>query len=311
VSTDFSQKNKFLTCELCEIITDNKKDYNKHLMTRKHKKREKSTENQPKSTKISQDHKCDKCNKLYTCRSGLWRHKKICNNINVSNIEIISDSNNITQNKNAIAISHDNDIKQLTNLVIEVVKNNQELQKQMVEMSKTIQSNIIMNNCNNNNNTFNMQVFLNEECKDAMNISDFVNSFDIQLDDLENVGKLGYATGISNIIVKELKLLDIYKRPIHCSDIKRETFYVKDNDIWEKETPENNKMKKAIKGISQKNMIKLNDWRDKHPDCLDSSSVYNDIYLKLMVEACGGRGDFSVGENKILKNIAKEVVIKK
>jgi hypothetical protein len=86
---------------------------------------------------------------------------------------------------------------------------------------------------------------------------------------------------------------------------------VKDNDVWEKETPENNKMKKAIKGISQKNMIKLNDWRDIHPDCLDSSSSYNDIYLNLMVESCGGRGDFSVGENKILKNIAKEVIIKK
>jgi hypothetical protein len=176
-----------------------------------------------------------------------------------------------------------------------------------------MQSNIITNcnNTNNTNNTFNMQVFLNEECKDAMNISDFVNSVNIQLEDLENVGRLGYATGMSNIIVKELKLLDVYKRPIHCSDIKREIFYVKDNDVWEKETPENNKMKKAIKGISQKNMIKLNDWRDIHPDCLDSSSSYNDIYLNLMVESCGGRGDFSVGENKILKNIAKEVIIKK
>ena len=140
---------------------------------------------------------------------------------------------------------------------------------------------------------------------------DFVNSFEIKLEDLESVGRLGYATGMSNIIVKELKMLDVYKRPIHCSDIKRETFYVKDNDVWEKETPENSKMKKAIKGISKKNMIKLNDWRDKHPDCLDSSSSYNDIYLNLMVESCGGRGDFTAGENKILKNIAKEVVIKK
>ena len=144
-----------------------------------------------------------------------------------------------------------------------------------------------------------------------MNMSDFVNSFDIQIEDLESVGVLGYTTGLSNIIVKELKLLDIYKRPIHCSDLKREVFYIKDNNIWEKETPENSNMKKAIKGITKKNMIKLNDWRDIHPDCEDIDSTYNDIYMKLIIESCGGRGDLSNSENKILKNIAKEVVIKK
>ena len=208
----------------------------------------------------------------------------------------------------------------LTNLVVEVVKNNQELQKQsvdfqkqIIDMCKTMQSSINMNNCNNtnSNNTFNMQVFLNEECKDAMNMSDFINSFTVDLDDLENIGRLGYATGISNMIIKELKLLDIYKRPIHCSDLRREVFYVKDNDVWERETPENSKLKKAIQGVSKKNMVKLNDWRDKYPECMDVESHYNDIYVKLMMEVCGGRGDQSIGENKIIKNIAKQVVIKK
>jgi len=309
MSTDFPQKIPNFTCELCEIITSNKKDYAKHLLTRKHQKRTKSTDFQQKSTLFSPTYKCDHCDKDYSCRSGLWRHKKVCNVDDFHYNQIIS-INDTTDN--VVVTTQPSDIKVLTNLVIEVVKNNQELQKQMVEMCKNVQSNINMNNCNNNsNNTFNLQVFLNEECKDAMNMSDFVNSFDIQLEDLESVGVLGYATGLSNIIVKELKLLDIYKRPIHCSDLRREVFYVKDNDVWEKESSENSKLKKAIKGITKKNMVKLNDWREEHPDCEDIDSSYNDIYMKLIIESCGGRGDLSNSENKILRNIAREVVIKK
>ena len=298
-----------IICEKCDFICSKKSNYEKHILTRKH-------QINAGASFLDDAKKCQKyvcnCGKEYTYRQGLYIHKKKCQlylSANDNNQEVLSTTNNMSL---------------LTSLVMEVVKNNSDLQKQsndlqkqfmecqkqVLDVCKNIQP--LFNNCNNNNNnTFNLQVFLNEECKDAMNISDFVNSVNIQLEDLEDVGRLGYATGMSNIIVKELKMLDVYKRPIHCSDIKRETFYVKDNDVWEKETPENSKMKKAIKGISQKNMIKLNDWRDKHPDCLDSSSSYNDIYLNLMVESCGGRGDFSVGENKILKNIAKEVVIKK
>jgi len=201
----------------------------------------------------------------------------------------------------------------LTSLVMEVVKNNHEFQTQMFDMCKTMQSSITMNNnCNNNsNNTFNLQVFLNEECKDAINMSDFINSFTVELEDLENIRRLGYATGMSNMIVKELKLLDIYKRPIHCSDLRREIFYVKDNNVWERETPDNSNLKKAICGLSKKNMVKLSDWRDRYPECMDVESEYNNIYVKLMMEVCGGRGDQTLSENKIFKNIAKEVVITK
>jgi len=305
METKFHHQSQF--CSYCNITCTRKTEWERHIKTKKHFGNINGNQWKPKIHHISM---CD-CGKIYNNRSGLWKHKKKCNSNNQDSIiikEKDKDSSNESEFINLITKSQD-DFK---NIILEVVKNNSEFQKQMVEMCKTIQSNVIMNNCNNtNNNTFNMQVFLNEECKDAMNISDFVNSVNIQLEDLEDVGRLGYATGMSNIIVKELKMLDVYKRPIHCSDIKREIFYVKDNDVWEKETPENSKMKKAIKGISKKNMIKLNDWRDMHPDCLDSSSSYNDIYLNLMVESCGGRGDFSVGENKILKNIAKEVVIKK
>jgi hypothetical protein len=310
METNFTQKSaEILYCFICDFKCSKQSDLRRHMLTLKHKRKQMETEITQKSAE-KKLYTCKICNKHYKCRSGLWKHNQLC--IDKINEDINEDINeNINENIIIIPEKTDNDIKQLTSVVLEAVKNNQDFQTQMLEMYKTIQTNIIINNNNNSNNTFNMQVFLNEECKDAMNISDFVNSVNIELEDLENVGKLGYVTGISNIIVKELKMLDVYKRPIHCSDIKRETFYIKDNDIWEKETPENNKMKKTIKGISQKNMIKLNDWRDKHPDCLDSSSSFNDIYLNLMVESCGGRGDFVVGENKILKNIAKEVVIKK
>jgi hypothetical protein len=315
------KSTKNFICENCDFKCSKPNEWIRHIATQKHKNSDSLTKKEFSLTKkdpFFPTHICGNCNKEYGSRVGLWYHEKKCLPIKEQNNIIVEHEPNL------------NHMSLLTNLVLEVVKNNSELQKQSSDLQKQfmecqknnvdLQKQVLdvckniqpsFNNCNNNNNTFNMQVFLNEECKDAMNISEFVNSVNIQLEDLENVGRLGYAAGMSNIIVKELKMLDVYKRPIHCSDIKRETFYIKDNDVWEKETPENNKMKKAIKGISQKNMIKLNDWRDKHPDCLDSSSEYNDIYLKLMVEACGGRGDFSVGENKILKNIAKEVVIKK
>jgi hypothetical protein len=195
--------------------------------------------------------------------------------------------------------------------IAETQKQSVETQKQFLDVCRNIQPSL-NNNCNNTNtNTFNMQVFLNEKCKDAINLSDFINSFEVQMEDLESVGILGYTAGISNMIIKELKLLDVYKRPFHCSDARREIFYVKDNDVWERETPDNSTVKKAIRGVTRKNMGKLNDWRDEHPDYMDCDSVNNDIYIQLMMEVCGGRGDTATNENKIFKNIIKEVLIKK
>ena len=334
-----AENAEIFNCLICDFKCSKKSNYNIHLMTRKHKILTNPNDLMPLSA--YDKHLSCKCGKKYSHLSSLCAHRKKCtyiekNNINIhighSDLEDIEHDNENNNDDNHNHNVHDNtenmiistttattttkppektteEFKMLTTLVMEVVKNNQDFQKQMFEMCKTIQSNITMNN--NCNNTFNMQVFLNEECKDAINITDFVNSVNIQLEDVENVGRLGYANGISNIIVKELKMLDVYKRPIHCSDVKREIFYVKDNDVWERETPENSKLIKAIQGISKKNMVKLNDWRDKYPDCMDCESQYNDIYIKLMLEACGGRGDQSAGENKIIKNIAKEVVINK
>jgi hypothetical protein len=194
------------------------------------------------------------------------------------------------------------------------MKENTELKTMVLDVCKQIQpsTNIHNTNINSNNRTFNLNVFLNEQCKDAMNITDFVESLQIQLSDLENVGKVGFIEGISNIIIKNLKALDIYKRPVHCSDPKREVMYIKDEDKWEKENQENRKLRKAIKHIAYKNTKMLPEFRSKHPDCGKSESKYSDQYNKLIIEAMGGKGDNDIEkEDKIIKKIAKEVIIEK
>jgi hypothetical protein len=186
-----------------------------------------------------------------------------------------------------------------------------EQNKQMIEISK---NNSITNNgnINSNNKTFNLQVFLNETCKDAMNIMDFVNSLKIELSDLENVGNVGYVNGISSIIVKNLNLLDETKRPVHCADTKREVMYVKDDNKWEKDNENKSQMRKIIKHATHKNSKLLKEYKAKYPGCEKSESKYSYAYDKLIVETFGGKGDDEIGkENKIIRNIAKNVTISK
>ena len=206
-------------------------------------------------------------------------------------------------------------------LIIEIIKQNHELQKQntelqkqMIEVIKNTSTNINNTNINNNSNnkTFNLQVFLNETCKDAMNIMDFVDSIKIQLSDVESIGELGYVNGISKLIIKHLNALDENMRPIHCNDPKRESLYVKDQNVWEKEDPDNKKIKKAIKYISHKNICALKDWREKYPDCIYSDSSRSDQYNHIVIEAMGGPGDNDAEKaDKIVKKIAKVVTIDK
>jgi hypothetical protein len=165
---------------------------------------------------------------------------------------------------------------------------------------------------NNNTNTFNLNVFLNEKCKDAMNITDFVDSIQLDLADLETVGKLGYVEGISNIIVKNLKALDVTERPIHCADKKREVIYIKDEDKWEKEDEQKVKLRKAIKRIATKNLCIIPKFREAHPDCNRSSSRFSEQYNKIVIEACGGSGNNDLEkEDKIIRNISKMITIEK
>jgi hypothetical protein len=168
------------------------------------------------------------------------------------------------------------------------------------------------NTTNSNNKTFNLQFFLNETCKDAMNIMDFVDSIKLQISDLENVGKIGYVEGISNIITTNLKAMDVTQRPVHCTDQKREVLYIKDEDKWEKEDDARKKIKKAIKRVVSKNQRLLPQFKEIHPDCNRASSRYSDQYNKIIIESCGGSGDNDIEkEDKIIRNIAKTVTIDK
>jgi hypothetical protein len=201
-----------------------------------------------------------------------------------------------------------------------VLQQNKELQKMLIEQGKTIMelsknssnTNISHSNINSHNKTFNLQFFLNETCKDAMNIMDFVDSIKLQLCDLENVGKLGFVEGISKIIVSNLSSLDETKRPVHCTDSKREIMYVKDQDKWEKENENKQKMRKVIKHVTHKNSKLLKEFKAKYPGCEKSESRFSDKYDKLIIEAMGGKGDNDLEkEDKIIKNIAKNVTIDK
>jgi hypothetical protein len=294
-------------CTFCHYKTCKKNDFDKHLSTDKHKNKENGSKMIVNDSDLSQNvaqYMCE-CGKIYKYDSGYYRHKKKCQ------FEFV------IQNKN-IQDKDKDDVKLLTNMVLEVVKQNQELmnqnnefQKQVFELCKNGTNNTMINN-NSHNKTFNLNVFLNEHCKDAMNIMEFVDSLKLQLSDLENVGKLGFVEGISNIIVKNLQALDVHKRPVHCSDSKREVMYIKDQDKWEKENDEKLKLRKAIKRIANKNTRLLPEFKEKHPDCGKSESKYSDQYNKLIIEAMGGSGneDFD-NENKIIKKIAKEVTINK
>ncbi len=303
-------------CKNCDYVTSKKYDFNKHLTTTKHI----NTTNTTKyNTNVAQpaNYVCN-CGKTYSHRASLFNHKKKCDYFEIINNETTTKNNYMmstdddTPSENMIVPKYEHDINQLTCLVIEVVKNNSEFQKQMLDMCKNLQANVNMNNCNNNNttNNFNLQVFLNEYCKDAMNISEFVDSFDLQISDLENVGRVGYIEGMSNIIINKIKDMDVNKRPIHCSDLKREVIYIKDDDVWEREDANNSKFRKVIKKVAGKNIGMLTDWQDKYPECLDIDSEYNDIYMRLM-QAAMGPNDTEGSEVKIMKKVLKHIVIDK
>ena len=183
----------------------------------------------------------------------------------------------------------------------------------VLDVCKNMQPSNVNSHNNSYNKTFNLQIFLNETCKDAMNLMDFVDSLKIQLSDLENVGKMGFIDGISNIIIKNLKALEITQRPVHCSDSKREILYIKDEDKWEKENEEKNKLKKAIKYIAHKNCKLIPEWKAKNPECINSYSSKSDEYNKIVLESMGGNlcNEGLNNENKIIKRIAKEVIIDK
>jgi len=302
------KSTEIFRCEICDFTTSRNSHYVRHIATRKHKMETEETFGNQKSTA---PHICN-CGKKYKNRAGLWKHRQTCN---------FQESILEKEEKEEFTAK---EFLEKEDFMQYLIKENSEFKDMLLEQNKmivkmcensqatTVYNNNNNNNCNNHNKTFNLNMFLNETCKDAMNITDFVQSLKIQLSDLENVGKVGFVNGITDIIVKNLKNMDITQRPVHCTDSKREVLYVKDENKWEKEGEDNVKLRKAIKHVAFKNTKMLPEFRKQHPDCGKSESKYADQYNKLIVESMGGKGDNDVEkENKIIRNIAKQVVLEK
>ena len=303
MTTNFGEKSsENYECNFCDYITSRKGQYDRHCMTAKHIKTTNGLQQTTTKSSALKEYICTICNNKYKHHSSLWKHSKTCieNNVDEKN-EILEQNIDITDKELIVML-----IKQNS----ELIKETTDFKTMMIEVIKNGTHNTI--NTNSHNKAFNLNFFLNETCKDAMNIMDFVDSIKLQLSDLENVGKLGYVEGISNIITSNLNALDITQRPIHCADKKRETIYIKDEDKWEKEDDQKKKIRKAIKRVACKNQRLIPKFKEAHPDCNKAASKFSDQYNKIIVESMGGSGDNDFEkEEKIIKNISKKVTINK
>jgi hypothetical protein len=293
----FTPKNadKFL-CEKCDFTCCKPSDWNRHIATRKHKDTYKILTKNAENANDINTYVC-KCGNEYKHRQSLWNHKKKC------------EMNDMAQNQPKIS----------TDVVLQILKQNDDLQKLLVEqtskfmeIAKEGKHIINSNNTNNTTNNFNLNLFLNEKCKDAINITDFVNSLVVTINDLEETARLGYAKGISKIFINGLKQLDIYKRPIHCSDLKREILYIKDQDNWSKDDDKTHLLQ-AIKNVGNKNIKQISEWQKINPHFNNPESKQNDQYLSMLynVMSGGSHEETSKNYNTIVRNIVKETVIDK
>ena len=286
-----------MSCEACNFNTYVLSNYNKHLSTMKHYKKVTNSENDSeKST-----YKCKECDKTYKSVRSRWYHQKKCEGIKQTpqKCDAPFDAPFASLNKEQVieVFQHMSELKD---------KHIADLKDQHLVVMKTMQS-----GSGGTTNNFNLNVFLNDTCKDAMNIMDFVKTIQINYNDFEKMGEIGYANGLSQIILKSLKEMDMHCRPIHCVDGKREVIYIKDDDKWEKEENGNPKIRKAIKQISHKNSKMINEYKILNPHYNNSSSKVSDKYNRLLIESMGGKGDDdALKENKIIRNITKEVLIR-
>ena len=294
---------KFI-CENCDFKCIKKSNYDKHILTAKHKNRILLNKKEPEEDDGA--FSCKNCDKMYKARNSLWYHEKKCKPCIIDLQEC--DKNTIISNNPST------DVEKLTVMFIESIKQNQDFQKQMFELLKDNIGSTHTNSHNtsnvNSHNNFNLNFFLNETCKDAMNIKDFINSLQVHFKDLEYNGENGYAAGISKIFLRELNQLEVCKRPIHCSDAKREVFHIKNEDSWEKERE---LLIKCIKQITRKNVILLADWREAHPGCMNLDNKMNDQYNKINCETMGPYLDDEELKcfNKIISSVAKATIIDK
>jgi uncharacterized membrane protein len=289
-------------CEKCNFTTSRLSQYNAHLTTAKHKRMTNDDIFFPEPSA----HECS-CGKKYIHRQGLCKHKKKCTHVS----NAIENTTKVDQTLENTMALNDTSLN-LHVIVLDLLKQNNELQKQLIELSK--EKSINMNNNTNSNNTqnnhFNVQVFLNDTCKDAINIDQFIKDIQISISDLENVGNQGYVQGISDIIIKNLRTLELTKRPMHCTDIKRETIYIKDADKWEKDSDGKPKIKNVISRVAKKNLSKIQDWYKDHPEVAVLDSKDYEMSHKLIRQSFGD-GDLDVLQNKVVKQLSKEIHVDK
>ena len=287
---DFTQKNSSYFCEKCQFTTSNKNDYSSHILTAKHKLRTNSQNFEQKA------YCCDNCDKSYSSRNGLWYHLKKC--------EPSKKTHKKTHHDNAVEKPQDNE------LILQLLKQNNELTQKLMEISSS--PSIINSTINSNNKQFNVQVYLNENCKNAMTITDFVGSLKIKSSEIENIGKLGYVEGLSNIFIRGLKELDETERPMHCVDKKRDILYIKESEGWNKDENKE-KVKNAIGQIAHKNFLRVLEWKEENPASQNTETKTHCEYMRMVnqVMASITPDDDGAGINKIIKKVANEVYVDK
>ncbi len=314
-------------CVACDFNTGNKKDYNRHLSTAKHIKLKYLNNFEQISPIKPPPITCEYCQKEYVSRSGLWYHLKHCNALLDKDCDTIASVNPKSDEMIALMIEYMRDKSQdKSELIIELVKQNTEFKellieqnKQMVEQSKQMME-LAKNSGNNNNNTtnshnkFNLNVFLNETCKDAITLNDFINSIEVTQEDFLHTGNTGFVNGISEVLAKRIKNMDLHTRPFHCTDLKRETIYIKQDDKWEKEDSEKTHLRRAVRITANRNMNEFKRWcKDNHPSVeTHGTDEYEDYfkYYKAALGGCGKEEDIRF-EDKIIKNVLKEAVLDK
>ena len=297
-------------CIECNFSCSKKSNYEAHLLTAKHKMITNDNKKNAEKNIEKIIHKCPNCPKIYKFASGLSRHMKICSPVVqepiVTNTEMID---LIKQNQEVVDLLVEEKKKNQ-----EERKKNEELQNQLIEVAKEGKTINNTHNTHNTNNTqFNLNVFLNEDCKDAVNLIDFIKNLKLSLKDLESMGQLGYVNGMQRIFTNALNDMDVTERPIHCTDIKRETVYVKDKDKWELETGDKSKLKATLHRIEEKNLDLIPEWQKENPNCEIMNSRENADYINISLSSLGSdnQKEKDKQENKIIKSVLKEVTVDK
>jgi hypothetical protein len=336
-SINYHSKTAKFSCKSCDFYTSKSCNYIEHLKTKKHKITiitnpvnggNLTNQAPPEASQVPESRKiypCKNCNRPYFSKKGLWQHSKKCH---------VSSCSQNTTSLNNLHTSDKTPVEIMTSVMLEMFKTNHEQMMQMIgEVLTTVKPNInntivpessgnpnsltnnnvsvngSMTNTNNSNNkTFNINMFLNEQCKDAMNMTEFVKTIQLDTDDMEDVGKHGFVKGISNIFITNLEKTEVTKRPIHCSDIKREVLYIKDDDKWERDNINSAKLSNAVRVVEQKNINMINQWAKEHPECENSNTHANRVYMTLSKHALDGDDD---NMTKVVKKIAQNVIIDK